>query len=142
MHLSYEDLTVETLGQWDPVDRDSILRVYDATDGVLLSLTFYTRLGDDCLEKPQIESISAEVTANSWQPQLPAEATSDDTDSGDPEAASTDMDEYGAFCHSCGSSKCCDSTLRDERTVKTFNCSQPGQVSNHFIELLFTALLT
>lgn len=127
MHLSYEDSTVETLGQWDPTDRDSILKIYDAIDGVLIRLIFHTRLEDDCLRKPQIELVSVEDTATSWQPQLQGEGANDHANSCDYELAS--VENSVSVCGSCGSSKCCDSTLRLKSMLKTFNCSQPGQVS-------------
>lgn len=133
MYLSYADSTVETLGQWDPTDRDSILKIYGAIDGVLITLVFHTRLADECLRKPQIERISAEVTANTSQPWVPEDAASDYANSCDSEVS---------FCGSCGSSKCCDSQLRRKTLVKAFRCSQPGQVSKRPLQLLFTTLLT
>lgn len=140
MYLSYAELTVETLGQWDPTDIDSILKIYDAIDGVLITLVFFTRLEDECLRKPQIERVSVEVTANTSQPWVPGEATSDHANSCDPELASTE--EPVSFCGSCGSSKCCDNKLRRNSMIKAFRCSQPGQVSKRSFELLFTNLLT
>lgn len=139
MHLTYEDSTVECLGQWDPRDKDSILKIYNANDGVISRLVFHIRLVDECLRKPQIELISVEVTDNTSQPLPPGEAASDHAKSFDPEIESTR--ELPA-CRRCGSSNCSSSTLRRENMFKAFRCSQPGQVSKLFSEPLLTALLT
>lgn len=132
MHLSYDDSTVETLGQWDPTDRNSIMKIYDAMDGVLLRLSFHTRLENDCLRQPQIERISIEVTANTPQLQGRGEVTSDHANSCDPDLEV--MEESVSRCGSCGRSRCRDSTLRRQTMVKTFHCYQPGQVSRHSFE--------
>lgn len=139
MHLTYEDSTVETLGQWDPRDKESIMKIYNANDGYLSRLVFSTRLEDNCLRRPQIELISVEVTANKSQPLSPGEDASDRADSFDPEIASTGE---SASCGRCRSLDCCNSTLRRESMLKAFRCSQPGQVGKFVLESLLTALLT
>lgn len=133
MHFSYEDSTVETLGQWDPADRDSIVKIYDSIDGILIRLIFHSRLEDNCLRRPQIELVSVQVAANSWQSELSGEAVSDHANSCDYHLASMGMGEFGPFCRRCGGSKCCDSTLRRESIIKSFGCSQPGQVSQSIL---------
>lgn len=139
MHLTYEDSTVESLGQWDPTDKDSMLKIYNASDGHLSRLVFHIRLVENCLRKPQIELISVEVTANAPQPLPPGAAASDHANSFDPEIASSGG---LASCRRCGSSNCCSSTIRRENMFKAFRCSQPAQVSKLFLESLLTALLT
>lgn len=132
MYLSYADSSSEALGQWDPTDTDSILKIYDAIDGVLNTLVFYTRLEDDCLKQPQIERVSAEVSPNTSQPWVPREATSDLAGIHDPESAS--MGELAPVCRRCRRSKCRDPERRRRTMVKAFPCSQPGQVSKRSFE--------
>lgn len=132
MYLSYADSSSEALGQWDPTDTDSILKIYDAIDGVLNTLVFYTRLEDDCLNQPQIERVSAEVSQNTSQPWVPREATSGLADVCDPEPASTE--EPVPVCGCCGNSDCRDPERRRRAVVKAFRCPQPGQVSKGFFE--------
>lgn len=127
MHLSYEDSTVETLGQWDPTDIEPIMKVYEAIDGVLVRLVFHTRLEDNCLRRQNIDLISVEVVANTSQPQTPGDFVSDHSNSCDPESAS--MEETISRCEGCGRWKCSNSTLRRKSMVETFDCSRPGQVS-------------
>ncbi|ROV98720.1 hypothetical protein VMCG_06793 [Cytospora schulzeri] len=68
--LRYNDLTAETLGQWDPFDEESITPLYDAADGVLMRLNFhvarevYNEFGHT---REIMKDITVEVTDSPWE---------------------------------------------------------------------------
>lgn len=69
LFLRYNDSASEALGQWDPLDQDSISQLYDATDGILMRLNFHTAsevYNDFGWTRLIIKNITVEVTDNPW----------------------------------------------------------------------------
>lgn len=76
LFLRYKDSTTETLGQWDPLDQNSISLLYDAADGILMRLNFHTArevLNNLGGTRVIMKDITVEVTGSPWEYQAPEE---------------------------------------------------------------------
>lgn len=131
MHLLYSDSTVETLGQWDPIDKTSASTIYDAADGILMRLIYHIRLDRGCLRLPHIEHISAHAATSPWRYEPPEDV--------EPSSQNIPKSAWEMGCYECSDRY----HMQREIVIKCFDCYKPGQVSNlHFqLEFLITLCL-
>lgn len=68
LRIVHLDSSIEILGRWDPRDKHSISRLYDSSQGALMTVTFHMAYGE---RSRYVENITIGVTDNPWDYQPP-----------------------------------------------------------------------
>lgn len=113
LRIVHLDKTIETIGQWDPRDTESISKIYDASEGLLMRLTFHMENAD---RLRYVENITVEVADNPRDYQ-PLDGTS-----------LVLIDPPTRRWGKPGDERCYVPEIQSN--TRTFDCTQSGQVSN------------
>lgn len=109
LRILHRDSTVEILGRWDPRDQQCISKIYDASEGALMTISFHLEPSGPAAF---VEGITLEVTDNPLGYKSPEELSLVPME---PPDHAWDCDPYY------------NSTFLP--TTRTFDCSQTSQVS-------------
>lgn len=64
LRIVHHDSSIDILGRWDPRDKSSISKLYDASEGFLTRLSFHLT---GFTKATIVEHITVEVTSNLWE---------------------------------------------------------------------------